>query len=406
MAAKRILFFAEAVTLAHVARPIVLARALAGSEMEPVVACDVRYRRFLEREPWETLPLNSISSAQFLHSLAKGRPVYDARTLRGYVEEDLRLIDRVQPDLVVGDFRLSLSVSARLAKVPYAAVVNAYWSPYYTRRRYPLPELPLTRFLPLPVAEALFQLALPIAFAQHCRPLNDVRREYGLQPLGSDLRRVYTDADHVLYADSASLFPTRDAPPNHHYLGPIVWSADSEQPGWWNDLPADRPVVYVTLGSSGRVSDARRVLRSVAELPVTVIASTAGAALASAYPPNLFVADYLPGAEAAARSQLVVCNGGSPTSQQALVCGTPVLGIASNMDQFLNMQALSIAGVGETLRASRVSAKTIEAAVQRLLGAPVRRAADLLSADLQTRPSAAVSFRSFLENIAWHSKSS
>ncbi|RXL56259.1 hypothetical protein EO238_33760, partial [Citrobacter sp. AAK_AS5] len=42
-ARKRILFVGEAVTLAHVVRPAVLARALDPSRYEVVLACDERY---------------------------------------------------------------------------------------------------------------------------------------------------------------------------------------------------------------------------------------------------------------------------------------------------------------------------------------------------------------------------
>lgn len=368
--ARRVLFFAEAVTLAHVARPIALAQGLGAAGHEVVVACDPRYHGFLAREPWQTLELHSISSARFLRALASGSPVYDAETLRAYVRQDLEMIQRVQPDLVVGDFRLSLSVSARLAGVPYAAVTNAYWSPFYPVRRFPLPVLPLTRFLPVPLARQVFQWAQPVAFGLHCRPLNQVRREHGLASLGSDLRRVYTDADHTLYADVPAMFPTEHRPPNHHYLGPILWSPPVPLPGWWDRLPAGRPIVYLTLGSSGPAPLLQMALEALAEEPVTVVASTAGAAVPQRLPANVHAADYLPGMAVVARASLVVCNGGSPTSQQALAAGVPVLGIASNMDQFLNMSAIAAAGAGTVLRADRVKDADIRAAVRNMLADP------------------------------------
>ena len=156
---RRILFFAEAVTLAHAARPIVLANCLQGLSHEPVVACDDRYKRFMVGQTWQTLPLRSISSQRFLRSLALGTPVYDLSTLRRYVADDIDLIERVKPDLIVGDFRLSLSVSARLAGIPYATITNAYWSPYCRDRSFPLPVLPFTRFSPLSIAASISSTA-------------------------------------------------------------------------------------------------------------------------------------------------------------------------------------------------------------------------------------------------------
>jgi UDP:flavonoid glycosyltransferase YjiC (YdhE family) len=66
-------------------------------------------------------PLHSISSAQFLGALAAGKPVYDVATLQTYVEEDRRLLERLRPDVVIGDFRLSLAVSARCWRCPISA---------------------------------------------------------------------------------------------------------------------------------------------------------------------------------------------------------------------------------------------------------------------------------------------
>ncbi len=367
---KRILFFAEAVTLAHVARPIALARGLDPNFYEIIMGCNSRYQQFLEHEPWKTLPLHSISSQQFLQALAYGRPVYDVETLRGYVKEDLMLLEKVEPDLIVGDFRLSLSVSARLVGIPYIAITNAYWSPYYIKGGFPLPVLPMTQILPLPIAEVLFWLVRRLAFGFHCKPLNRVRQENGLLSLGSDLRRIYTDADYTLYADTPEIFPVKNLPPNHHYLGPILWSPPMGKPEWWDSLPTTKPIIYLTLGSSGQSLLLPKLFEALAELPVTVIAATTGACLKQTPPLNAYIADYLPGIEAAARSKLVICNGGSLTSQQAFTAGVPVLGIASNMDQFLNMIALVQAGAGMMLRADQLSIGKIRSAVTKIISCP------------------------------------
>ncbi len=61
-----------------------------------------------------------------------------------------------------------------------------YWSPQYPIKDFPLPVLPMTTVLPLPLAGWLFRVARPLAFSLHCRPLNRVRKENGLPSLGSD----------------------------------------------------------------------------------------------------------------------------------------------------------------------------------------------------------------------------
>jgi len=365
---KRILFVAEAVTLAHVARPLALAMTLDRTRFDVVFACDPRYRSLFPPLPWPVRSIRSISSERFLDALGHGKPVYDAETLAEYVQEDRSVLAEVQPDLVVGDFRLSLSVSARIARVPYVALTNAYWSPH-SPQHFPLPELPLNRLVGLRLASLLFGLARPFAFALHTRPLNHVRRAHGLPSLGYDLRRVYTDADFTLYADIPEMVPCYDLPATHSYLGPVLWSPNVPLPGWWDQVPTDRPCVYVTLGSSGHRKLLPLVLDALAPLSVTAIGATAGGATNMA-PPNAHLAAFLPGSAASERSNVVICNGGSPTSQQALAAGVPVLGIASNLDQFLNMEAVRRAGAGIVLRSDGATPQAIRTAVQELLAKP------------------------------------
>lgn len=364
---KKVLFIAEAVTLAHVARPLVLSGSLDSSRYRMTFACDPRCQWLLRDFAGAYSPLRSIDARIFLDALASGKPVYDVATLEAYVKDDLDLLARVKPDLVVGDFRLSLSVSARLARVPYVTITNAYWSPYFRPVAYPVPSLPMTRVLPVGLAGMLFRLARPLAFAYHCRPLNAVRRRHGLASLGSDLRHVYTDADQTLYADVAEFFPGIELPTNHRFIGPVLWAPPVPLPSWWDDLPSDRPIVYVTLGSSGQENLLPKVLNALGDLEVTVIAASAGGHLPASVPANARVAQYLPGDEASRRARLVICNGGSPTSQQALAAGVPLIGIAGNLDQFLNMEFIAQTGAGLILRADRFNGDRLRQALGTLL---------------------------------------
>ena len=113
---------------AHVARPAVLAQGLDKSIYEVFFATDPRYNALFPELSGYRHDIWSITSKDFLAALAKGAPLYSKETLQSYVEDDLKLIDKLKPDLIVGDFRLSLSVSARLRQVPYASITNVYWS--------------------------------------------------------------------------------------------------------------------------------------------------------------------------------------------------------------------------------------------------------------------------------------
>lgn len=379
----RILFIAEAVTLAHVARPIVLAEGLDKRYFDVHFAHHPRYRKLLGELEMTQHEIHSISPQQFTNALAKGQPLYDQETLAAYVEEDLRLVAEIQPDIIVGDFRLSLAVSAEAAGIPYIALSNAYWSPY-CRQDYIVPDLPFTRILGPRMAQVVFSVVRPLVFALHCLPMNRLRRRYGLSSLGFDLREVYTHADYTLYADIPDLYTMPNLPANHRLIGPVVWSPKCPLPDWWRELPEGRPLVYVTLGSSGQARLLPELIAALGELDITALVSTAGAEVSGVAPDNVYLAQYLPGEEAVKMSSLVICNGGSPTTHQALVHGVPVLGLAGNLDQFLNMDACSRTGAGRLLRADSAGKDDLARAIKDMLeDEKYHKAAVLLSARFQ-----------------------
>lgn len=253
----------------------------------------------------------------------------------------------------------------------------------------------MVRLLGVTAAQAVFSLIRPLALAYHCRPLNRVRRKFGLPSLGYDLRHVYTDADEVLYTDIPELAPLLGLPENHHYLGPVSWSPGVAAPPWWESVPQDRPVISVTFGTAGHSERLLPLtLKALADLPVTVIAATAGRmAGVSSLPGNALLADFLDGEKAAALSRLVICNGETLSVQQALCARVPVLGIASNMNQHLNMRTVRRTGAGELLRAGTATAESIRAVVMKMLAQPAYGQAAAALAEIYARYDAGERFR-------------
>jgi UDP:flavonoid glycosyltransferase YjiC (YdhE family) len=395
---KRILFVAEAVTLAHVTRPFVLAQSLDPFEFEVHFACADQFDFVFTRASFQRQKIKSISPQSFLRALASGSRLYSRRTLCRYVEEELELIRAVRPDLIVGDFRLSLAVSAPLSKVPHVALANAYWSPFTTRRQFPLPEVQFARLLGTALSGRLFNYIQPFIFSHHAKPLNSVRQKYGLPSVGS-LLDVYTHGDYTLYSDLPVLFPTADLPSNHRYIGPILWSPDINLPKWWHQLDVQKPIVYLTLGSSGPVDLLPKVIQILGNLPLTVLVATAGRWRPTELPKNVIASDYLPGDQVAGRAALVIGNGGSPSVYQALAKGVPVIGIASNMDQFLCMSGVTNAAAGLLLRAGEVNESSVRHAVETIIdGEAYKRAAEKLANEL-SQTDAVSEFKSVIREI-------
>ena len=364
----KVLFFAEGATLAHVVRPLMLAKGLDPTNFDVTLCRPRNFSKFTSGLTFPVLDLECQDSDFFARRLDRGSPLYDFPTLCRYVDADLALIDSEKPDVIIGDFRLSLSVSARLRSIPYIAICDAYWSPERTLNP-PLPVMGFTRYAPIALTEFLFRRIAPLAFRLHAQPLERLRAKFCLPTLGYDLRRCYTDADLRLFANFPALFPDVTLHEKADFIGPIAWSPDFD--GDLEFLAGDGPLTYVSMGSSGNPQIIERIVPILEDHGRRVVIATVGKPLSlKSKRPSTQVFDYLPGSVVCQHASLVVCNGGSPTTNQALSCGVPVLGIAQNMDQFLNMEAITGFGAGSIIRADRAEPFRLRQAIESLITDP------------------------------------
>ena len=363
---KRILFLAEGATTAHFVRPLALAGSLKQSAYDVHFHSPARFAHLLVGQEFITGTLDSMPGEQFLANLAKGSPLFPADVVRRYVNEDRELIRSIKPDLVIGDMRPSLSISAHLEGVPSAVIMNAYWSPYAEHRSI-IPELPLTRLVPPRLLGGVFRLTEPIVHAIHVGQMNRVRREFGLPPLPHDLRAMYNDADYVLYPDIPEFIPTWHLPDTHRYVGACDWAPPLEMPSWWDRMLDDPlPKVFIALGSSGPLRVLPALVQVLAKLPVSVVLSTSGRSLPG-LPADWYVTGLLPLTETARAARLVISHGGSTGLYPALAAGTPVLGIPSNADQQLSTALLVDSGAGLGVRVEEASPRRLQQALEKLL---------------------------------------
>jgi UDP:flavonoid glycosyltransferase YjiC (YdhE family) len=365
---KRILFVSEAITLAQMVRLVTLARGLPGDGYEVHFASSQFPGYVFDGLQAQSWPLWGLTPKTAMARVASGNRLYSRRVLRRYIESDLHVLRAVSPDLVVGDLRWSLAVSAPLCGVPLASLINAYWSPFAKRDGFPLPDHPMVRLLGEKMAAKYFPRALPWVFAHFAAPLNAERRRVGLPEIGS-LLEVLTFGDHVLYADPPELVAMTSKPGNHHFLGPIVWSATGPLPSDWGTR-ADRVPIYVTLGSSGSARCLPILVDALASMPVDVLLATAGRDQPGRLPAHVRMVPFVDGNAACARARVVIHNGGSSTGYQALAAGTPVLGIPSNLDQYLASERIDQCGAGLSLRSGTLTREGVRDALNRILSEP------------------------------------
>jgi UDP:flavonoid glycosyltransferase YjiC (YdhE family) len=410
---RRILFVAENVTLAQCVRLVTLARSLPDERYEVHFACSEFPELIFAPGEFIRHPIASLAPDAAARALQTGRRLYEKATLLRYIEAERRLLEKIEPALVVGDFRLSLSTSAELMAVPSAVLINAYWSPHARRDAFPVPDHPIIGWLGEELTERHFPRAIPHVFRHFAGPVNAARAQHGLPAVGS-LLEVLTHGSFTLYPDDPWLTPVEGAPVHHQFLGPVLWqpelplqqACEARVSGRTTDivtealLESGRPLIYVTLGSSGAVSLLPALLEALSALPVTALVATAGRVRLDHLPSNVIARPFVRGADVARRAALVVSNGGSTTGYQALSQGTPVLGLPSNLDQFLATEAIDRSGAGISIKARQANVVTLRSALERGLTDPaLGRAAQQVATRFAQHDSGAT-FRALVEAVS------
>ena len=360
------LFVAEAVTLAHVARAVALAVCAVNQACDVLVACDARYRWVAEEAgvPW--MQVDTIPASQFSQALNSGTPIYSVRDLLGYAEQEAAVLTNFRPDIVVGDFRLSLPASARRHGVACINVVNAYWSPQAPKPSQ-IPDVPARRILGLHLGRCAFAACFPIVSRIHAAPVVELFQRVGLGSVPHDLQHAYCQGDFLAHPDMPHLFPSI-AP--DHFLGPVNWQPRIALPDSIYSRRSDqRPLVYLNLGSSGSTKLVPDILRALEKLDVYVVAVTAGQLLSDTHVSRekALILEYAPGEALAAMASLVICNGGSSGCHQALAHGVPVLAVPSNLDQCLNAEALQATNAVRVVRSGMRFVDRIKSSATELL---------------------------------------
>ncbi|MFH1022569.1 MAG: nucleotide disphospho-sugar-binding domain-containing protein [Planctomycetota bacterium] len=424
--ASRILFIGEAVSFSHIARPAVLARWAKEAGYAVEFACGPRYAGVARAEGFEPHLLRTIAPEDFYGRLAKGKFFYTRQELDGYVAAELELIAQLQPDIVVGDFRLTMPVSCELAGIPYVSLMNAYWSPA-AEKFLTAPEGGVWGLLPRFLRENLFSFVTPIAYRVFAKPLNDLRKFHGL-PAFNDFREHYAAGDFTAYLDLPVLFPSlvgrvlesrslrvsesttqefpdsqtlrpSDSQTSSFFLGPVPWWPAHAPETDLGNLGETRPLAYVSMGSSGSSKRLAGILTQVMDVgydvAVSGISAGEGDALRRAVPAlrgRAVLAEFLNPSAVLDRATVVICHGGSGTIYQAIEKGAPVLALPENADQAMAARAVEKAGAGRIVTMTTLGDALRDAVAGRWKNAALRLATAIETHDTRGR------WLRFLEN--------
>ena len=233
--------------------------------------------------------------------------------------------------------------------------------------------------LGIPSVNHSFGAMIPFpALERAAAALEPIRERFGLEP------DPHAGAFRGLFVDLAPPSFAWDQPLGRSIrLRPVPAAHGAPPPGLDELAP---PLVYVTLGTvfndPARFGALLGGLDGRASALVTVGRDVDPAALGP-LPERVRIERFVPQAHVLPRCAAVVSHGGSGTTLGALAHGIPLVLLPQGADQFDNADRAEAAGAAIVLRPDEVTADSVGAALERVLGEPAfAEAARVVAADI------------------------
>lgn len=284
------------------------------------------------------------------------------------VESDIRLVESVEPDVVVTDLRVTGSLAAEHLRIPNLAIHHFLAATGYTDLTSRQTHMRELRHPARAAASALWRLPLLLR-----------RDRYGATALLEKVNavsaslelprreRLLAGVDSTAFTGSPVTDPlTRPLPAGWHLGGLLTWSAPE---GSKPDGGEGRPLVFVNHGSLPNLSNLKKAIEALSRLPVEVVATGMGASdatIASELPGNVRILETAALEDWLEQADLVVTHGGHLSMSATALSGTPVVLLPDGRDHWAWAVRVERLGTGEVLRPP-VSARAIARTAHRVL---------------------------------------
>lgn len=268
------------------------------------------------------------------------------RDIERVMIEQVKCINAVKADLVVGDVAPTLKMAAQLAGVKHITLVNGYMTRYYAETR----KIPrkhkayeLMQQLPSRFAEALTSIGERMAFRKIHTPFNNLRKRYNLPALRDYLEEL--EGDENLICDLPELFPQKFLPSTYRFIGPLVYRHQDEWADWKCEVDWKKPLICVCMGSSGDWEQLR-FLNDPYYSRYTIV--TAGDKAGVLCAPHVIRRDFVNLDKVLEKSNLMICHGGNGTIYTGILNRVFMLCLATHFEQEYNIEALERHGYGKS----------------------------------------------------------
>lgn len=360
---KRYLMVPSAIGRAHLTRQVLIALELQHRGSQVAFACKEN-SQILEHYNFPIFPVSDAVVTDFTSNVFAA---YTPSLIEQCVKDELKAIEAFKPDAIIGDFRFTAAISAKVAKIPYISVVNGYMTDYFDPVDVMIPKD--TRpfdYKVASIASKAIQRVQKRTLATHFR---EVAQKYGLKKLVS--LYDFLTGDLTLIADLPEFCPLENLPANFRYIGPLIWEGlNNTVPDYLKNLGSSKLLIYATTGNTGKETFIQLVIDAFKNDTSYQLVLTTGAFIPPDAVPNIsniHVASFIPGSEILKQSQAIIHCGGNGTTYQALSQGVPAVVIPFNNDQNINAWLVKKNKLGIPLSTSDLTGNQVKLAVKKVV---------------------------------------
>ncbi|EPR12225.1 glycosyltransferase [Ruminiclostridium papyrosolvens] len=296
--------------------------------------------------------------------------------LKTIVSEEIELLQRINPDIVITGYRTTMSLSCKYTKIPIVWVLSAVVSPIYFKLGLAsMPErtpLDYVKNIKDKKTQSRYYSTLALKNNGTSKVWNKVAQEYGLKTFKSDLDIF--NGDFNLMSDIAELFQDfKDLPENYSFCGPLfnyekIYLPESVTN--YNDV--GRKKIFVSMGSSGEKKIFLKLLELLKDIDADIFVSTTSILAEEetvVFPDNFYFAKAFPHKEMAERVNLSIIHGGQGTVYTTILAGKPFIGIPMFSEQQYNLENIEKFGSCIHLRVSDLNAENFKKSIDKIISA-------------------------------------
>ena len=282
---------------------------------------------------------------KLMHMDEYGNDYCTKSELKLIVSEEIEMLQKVKPDIVITGYRTTLSLSCRYVKIPLVWVLSAVVSPIYFKMGLAtMPErtpLEYIKNIKDKKMQAKYYSTLALKNNATSKVWNEIAKEYGLESLKSDLDIF--NGDYNLMSDSMELFEEfSELPPNYSFCGPLFNYEQITLPICVkNYKKSSNRKIFISMGSSGEKKIFLNLLELLKHIDADIFISTTSIFEQNDildFPNNFYFAKAFPHKEMAEWVDLSIIHGGQGTVYTTILGGKPFIGIPMFSEQQYNLE--------------------------------------------------------------------